>query len=518
MICNSIWRFFLLLCLFLTLFSVLGSSLTNPSLAVARGSPLIKPLQVNEGWTITNSVVLEDEIVTLTGNLTILEGGSLTLRNASLLMNSSYSGEFEIYVGHRANLTLEANAAITATISQWGWGLRSHEGSLLCFHNSTLRYARDVHISTKGAQISNCTFLQSFKGIALFQAHNSVLFNNKFQECSYGISVCHTDNCTISSNSLAGGTTGIYLGYSSGFITGNSISECETGVKLWGSASVLLNSNNITNIEGDGIRMVACTDCWIFRNRLSLNSQDGIGLGLDSPDWDFSSNCTVFSNILLRNGRYGIYLPLHTYSFLLYDNIFAFNAINGQDDSRDLNWWDNGTYGNWWSDYAGIDSNVDGIGDAPYYIAGDSMALDRFPLIEPEAPDCYPPRITNPEDLIVEVGTTGRSIAWQPSDRHPANYLLYRNEVVIDSGAWASGTISTTLTDLGIGHYNFTLIVFDKAGNFACDTVWVTVVAPSTTSKRSEGFAGLLLVSAAIVFLKIRQFHGKKESIELTMW
>lgn len=42
---------------------------------------------------------------------------------------------------------------------------------------------------------------------------------------------------------------------------------------------------------------------------------------------------------------------------------------------------DNGTFGNYYSDYTGKDDNNDGIGDTPYFIGG--TLQDNYPLTEP---------------------------------------------------------------------------------------------------------------------------------------
>ena len=42
---------------------------------------------------------------------------------------------------------------------------------------------------------------------------------------------------------------------------------------------------------------------------------------------------------------------------------------------------DNGTFGNYWSDYSGTDANHDGVGDTPYIIGGNLQ--DRYPLMAP---------------------------------------------------------------------------------------------------------------------------------------
>jgi nitrous oxidase accessory protein NosD len=43
--------------------------------------------------------------------------------------------------------------------------------------------------------------------------------------------------------------------------------------------------------------------------------------------------------------------------------------------------WDNGSEGNYWDNYTGLDENEDGIGDTPYII--DENNQDNFPLMEP---------------------------------------------------------------------------------------------------------------------------------------
>ena len=42
---------------------------------------------------------------------------------------------------------------------------------------------------------------------------------------------------------------------------------------------------------------------------------------------------------------------------------------------------DNGSLGNYWSDYSGVDANHDGIGDTPYMIGG--KLQDNYPLMAP---------------------------------------------------------------------------------------------------------------------------------------
>jgi hypothetical protein len=67
-------------------------------------------------------------------------------------------------------------------------------------------------------------------------------------------------------------------------------------------------------------------------------------------------------------------------------NYFAFNyfdnPINAVDNNTiGTNTFDNGSIGNYWSDYSGIDSEPDGIGDTPYNISGTAGSVDNYPIL-----------------------------------------------------------------------------------------------------------------------------------------
>ncbi|MCF2138357.1 MAG: ABC transporter substrate-binding protein [Candidatus Thorarchaeota archaeon] len=93
-----------------------------------------------------------------------------------------------------------------------------------------------------------------------------------------------------------------------------------------------------------------------------------------------------------------------------------------------------------------------------------------------------PPIIDHPLDITYQIGTTGHQIVWNPSDSNPSNYTLYRNGVAINSGTWNGEPIVVNVDGLNVGVYNYTLIIWDLNGNYAKDTVFVTVVPESTTN------------------------------------
>ncbi|GAI90489.1 unnamed protein product, partial [marine sediment metagenome] len=71
------------------------------------------------------------------------------------------------------------------------------------------------------------------------------------------------------------------------------------------------------------------------------------------------------------------------------------------------NFWDNGTIGNYWDDYAGLDANDDGIGDTPYMIPGTVGDQDNYPVWDdgPTADDVEPLIVINYYDNYAYFGT-----------------------------------------------------------------------------------------------------------------
>jgi len=91
--------------------------------------------------------------------------------------------------------------------------------------------------------------------------------------------------------------------------------------------------------------------------------------------------------------------------------------------------------------------------------------------------DGTPPTLDHPNDITYEVGTINRSITWSPQDKYPTEYRILKNGQAIESSSWSSSeSITISVDGLGLGVYNYTLIAYDFGGNYAIDTVLVTVV------------------------------------------
>ncbi|MCD6573442.1 MAG: PKD domain-containing protein, partial [Thermoplasmata archaeon] len=147
----------------------------------------------------------------------------------------------------------------------------------------------------------------------------------------------------------------------------------------------------------------------------------------------------------------------------IYHNNFVYNIINAMDESN--NTW-NLTYpheGNYWDDYAGSDTNRDGIGDIPYEVGN---SWDFYPLMS-----AYGNAAKIPNKL------PNASFKFYPSSPFSFDTIVFidtsydengKND--ISSWQWSFGDGSTSNEQNPVhsyskpGNYTVTLIVKDRAG------------------------------------------------------
>lgn len=183
-------------------------------------------------------------------------------------------------------------------------------------------------------------------------------------------------NILISNNTIIGG--GIRCGYGS-MVSANRVvnSNLTYGIAIGSKCTVI--DNYIVGSKGAAILISMSSDNVIVRNQIERNT-----IGIDTL------------NIVSQGGAH---------DNIVYYNNFVSNSESVRNGALNIlpvpevGIWDNGTTGNYWSDYNGTDANGDGIGDTPYII--DANNIDRYPLMS-QADTIVPTPTTTPTSTVPE--------------------------------------------------------------------------------------------------------------------
>lgn len=185
-------------------------------------------------------------------------------------------------------------------------------------------------------------------GIDLDHSNDSLIAENDVFSNADGIDLSYCDNCTIRQNTAKNNT--------------------QRGIFVTNSRDFEVKSNEVSFNGWYGINSNASTNGLIAGNIIHENYFDGIGLLQ-------SAGCVVSGNTVNRTTLFGIWIESSSNN-LIYHNNFIRNGIQAV-VSTSTCLWDDGTEGNHWSNYTGVDHN--GVGDAPHVIGINDT--DHYPLM-----------------------------------------------------------------------------------------------------------------------------------------
>ena len=244
----------------------------------------------------------------------------------------------------------------------------------LTYNTATIRADGTIDPDTAPIQrVGDIYTLTGDMDIIVVQRSNMILDGNGHTltpygaVASYAVHMWNVNNVTIKNLIINGGDVGISLDRCSNVtISGNTITgvnvpvpelQATAGIYVWEGSSHIITENHIAN-NHIGIYLYESSNSSISGNNIT-NNKYGILF------WEASNNI-IYHNRLINN-------TVQVYDVGVYSPDRASPSVNN---------WDNGTTGNYWSDYNGTDNNRDGIGDTPYVIYENNQ--DNYPFMNPD--------------------------------------------------------------------------------------------------------------------------------------
>lgn len=186
------------------------------------------------------------------------------------------------------------------------------------------------------------------------------------------------------------------------------IRDYARSIQLTTSSNIIIYNNSM--VTAGNIQLDSSVGNQVLGNTITSLRTYGIKFAYSSSD-----------NLIMGNSFYDAGLAVDINSGgnnTFYRNNFVDNSKNVQ--AYGDNVWDNGSLGNFWSDYSGNDADGDGIGDTPYIVDYDDDLQDRYPLMVPfdvssvtiEMPEwTNPPDVAEPFPLVPVAAASGVSVA-----------------------------------------------------------------------------------------------------------
>jgi nitrous oxidase accessory protein NosD len=398
-----------------------------------------------------------------------------------------------------------------------------------------------------------------YSGLTLSNVDNVVIRNFKINTFMYGLSLSNTNHITVNSNlincqedidfhtckdSQISENT-----FSGGGLYGQQINNCLISENYFSPpiAAIDFSASNYNNITKNYVRTIIVlgeySPCCF--NILSENIFNGLGIGIRLMGG--SSNNSVIHNAIqtentnivlmnaqnnlicensLMNGKYGIGID----NSMIFDKnlpssdnntFFLNNFLNCTKPvvmkQGCINFWDNGSIGNYWSDYlvkypAASEIDGNGIGDTPYVL--DENNSDLYPLMKPlnvfNDTASVPPKIVilSPSTLTYNESSLPLIFAIDKT----VNWMSYS----IDGSLNVTVLGNETITKISNGIHNITVYTNDTFGNidtsdiinFSVDVISLSKQEPLSIATEVAVASTIAIAVVAISLLLYRR-HRK---------
>ncbi|MGY5858648.1 MAG: NosD domain-containing protein [Candidatus Thorarchaeota archaeon] len=467
---------------------------------------------VNDGlWTYTGPQFVSNSLV---------NGKSLEFRNSVSDVEIDASGFGQVLLYDCSNVTLK-NANISNTtigielIGSTNCTIKDSEvnacqfGVYCCYSSSSVIKNVTVTDSGYGMYTSVCDDMRlvgnevyrcSQSGVKTSVTDTTRIEDNTVSECSWNaLNIYWGNRNTVSNNTLEDNGVGIrFLDVYNSTVHDNHVERNFEGMSLRRSSSNTISWNSFLHCSY-GLRIEIGSNNTIFGNMFaysqfsngmddgsSNNWDDGINIGnkwddyLGFGDYDIDGSAVskdhyplmptinhpadividLDLNVTILEWNPFDYFP-DSYEISIDGIVTEFRPWNGSSINCQLNVLDIGTHT--------VNLIVfDQVSNA----VNDSVQVTIIDLVNPT--------ISTPDDINIEAGVDTIYLEWNPYDRFPDSYEIFRDGLSFQSDFWSGNPISVEIHEAEVGTYNYTIIVYDSTGNWIANTVIVT--AEDTTA------------------------------------
>jgi parallel beta-helix repeat protein len=260
-------------------------------------------------WIITSPTTVENGTGTLNGNLVIKSGGSLTMKNAKLVINGKKDGDIGISVGSGGSLFIYQSTITSVNPKK--------RGRVTGFIAESPRFyfkVKDAKFEMKDSEIWGAGWAEPFSnveigGLLLQNVKGAVIEGNTFAQNYYGLLLVESNSVSVRNNSfIDNDNAGIYLLNSDGtIIRENNFASESFGIHhgMHTKHSIIEDNNFYNCLEAAVFLFGGCEHNSISANTIYSDPKSWAGVAIGGSPIHTANNNSIFNNSI-SNGKHGL--------------------------------------------------------------------------------------------------------------------------------------------------------------------------------------------------------------------